>query len=412
MWDEDEDQREQLVEDVKRLVREGGSIEGIVVGGDVAHSGQPEQYERAKQWLMALVEMSGCKAEDVWVVPGNHDIDRAHLKTSAILQDFRRSVRSCEPHRLDGELRRRLANDPHREVLVSALRAYNEFALPWGCGVSANEFHWRDDTLRIGDRVVVLWGMNSVLVSDAQDAATDAKTDTKANLVLGTRQCRMPRVDGTITVALVHHPPAWIRDWERVQAYVNRAHLVLFGHEHTYAARQIRPGGTVHVHAGAVGPEQGREWFPTYNLLTLTVAGNQLKVRVQPRRWLSDDTTFGPAEDQEQVFDVALASSSVGESTLDRSDREDEEGPASATPLNEPPGAGSLDESDTGPDRRRELVYRYLSAPVTRRQEIARSLGVLEQDDDGMAEGELYASILRRIRDQGLIDDLAKELSS
>lgn len=409
VWDEDEDQREQVLEDVKRLVAVGGLIDGILVGGDIAFSGQPDEYARAGVWLDALVVICGCPPERVWMVPGNHDIDRAHVGQSAILRDFRRAVRECDPSDVDSVLRERLANDPHCETLVAMLSAYNEFAFPWGCDVSARTFHWTDDTLRIGDRIVVLWGMNSVLLSDAHDVAHHAESGTPANLVLGRRQCQMPKVEGTVRIALVHHPPNWLRDWHHVQPYVDRAHMVLFGHEHAYRAEQETPDGTVYVRAGAVGPELGADWVPSYNLLTLDADDNRLHVVVEPRRWLTSQTCFGPHPDGNRTFGVALSTDGRDDRDGDSTDAADSE-PADATPLSASPTPPARDQGGDSPDLLRALVFRYLSCTATRREEIARKLDVFDEPNTVVPEGEFYAAVLRRIRDRGLIDALAKEL--
>jgi 3',5'-cyclic AMP phosphodiesterase CpdA len=413
VWDEDDDQRDQLLEDAKRLVANGGPIDGILIGGDIAYSGQVHQYTRAQEWVAALVEVCRCRPEAVWVVPGNHDIDRGRLAQSAIHRDFRHAVRSCDLADLNAELRTRLANDPHCDVLVSTLEAYNEFALPWGCPVSAHQFHWTDKSLRLGDRPVVLWGMNSVLVSDDTDAAEDPDQGAEANLVLGTRQCQMPKKPTTVRIALVHHPPKWLKDWHQVKPYVDRAHVVLFGHEHRYAAQQESPQGTVYVHAGAVGPDQGPDWVPSYNLLTFDATGEELDLEVEPRRWNPNETCFVLHEDGRETFKVAL-----DEETGTVSERSDvdlplasEEGPANATPLSVAGSDGTASAASETPERRRELVFRYLSAAPTRRDEIARELGVFEESAVDLPEGEFYAGILRRIRDRELIDELAKELN-
>jgi predicted phosphodiesterase len=412
VWDEDEDQREQVLEDVKRLVGNGGPIDGIIVGGDIAFSGQPHEYARARSWLDALVDVCGCRPEQVWMVPGNHDVDRAHIGQSAILRDFRRAVRACEPSDLNRILRERLADDPHGETLVSMLKAYNEFAFPWGCDVSARRFHWKDGSLRLGGRIVVLWGMNSVLLSDAEDAANQPEDGTPANLVLGRRQCQIPKVEGTVRIAIVHHPPNWLKDWHAVRPFVGRAHVVLFGHEHAYRADQDEPDGTVYVRAGAVGPEQGDDWVPSYNLLTLHEDGDRLRVVVEPRRWIASETTFGPHSDGIRTFTVALDSKVAALDNEDLVERGDSE-PANATPLSAASDVSPAPDQDAdSPDRRRELVFRYLSCPATRREEIARKLEVFEVGDAEMPEGEFYAAILHRIRDRGLIDQLAKELDT
>jgi hypothetical protein len=414
VWDEDDDQREQVLEDVKRLVGEGGAIDGILVGGDVAHSGQPQQYARARKWLAALVDVCRCPHGNVWVVPGNHDIDRGRVAASAILRDFRSAVRSCSLSDLDEMLRERLADDPCCDALVSTLEAYNEFALTWGCHVSAHKFHWEDDTLRLGDRRVLLWGMNSVLVSDDSDSGRDPDQGTEANLLLGTRQSRIPGAAGTVRVALVHHPPSWLRDWERVKPYLDRAHVVLLGHEHRFVPEQAKPGETLYVRAGAVGPELGPDWVPSYNLLTFDIVNEQLEVEVEPRCWTTQ-ACFGLHDEGKRKFTVMLNERAGSASKTSEEDRatEGEEGPANATPLSAPAGedrapAGGADTAG----RRRELVFRYLSASGTRREEIARKLGVFEQDDVGLPEGEFYAAILRRIRERAMINDLARELNA
>ncbi|MGB7159798.1 MAG: metallophosphoesterase [Tepidisphaeraceae bacterium] len=414
-WDEDDDQREQLLEDVRRLVSTGGPIEGIVVGGDIAFSGEPAQYDRARAWLSHLVEICGCREGDVWVVPGNHDIDRAHVRQSPILRDFRRAIRACEQSELNDEMRARLANDPHCEGLVGMLRAYNEFALPWGCHVSARTFHWKDDTLSIGDHPVMLWGINSVLVSDGDDAPDDLESNTRANLVLGTRQCQIPGIDNIVRIILIHHPPNWISDWNAVKPYLDRAHLVLFGHEHRYAADQETPGGTVYIRAGAVGPERGEDWVPSYNLLSLSIQGHSLCVSVDPRFWAPGRTRFGPHPDGRRSFEIELQDGVETEDTGPALPEVGADGgPAEATPLNEPTtavaGPGRKEEGPDAADRRRELVFRYLSEAPTRRDEIARSLKVYDDIDSALPTGEFYATILRRVRDRGLINELAKEL--
>jgi hypothetical protein len=254
--------------------------------------------------------------------------------------------------------------------------------------------------------------MNSVLVSDRDDSAENREEKILANLLLGTQQCRIPRIAGTVRVALVHHPPNWLKDWGQVRPYVDRAHVVLFGHEHSFASEQSQPGGSVYVHAGAVGPEHGPEWVPSYNVLTLATVDEQVQVDVEPRSWKPDKTCFGLHEDGKHSFSVVLEppDSDLQARVEDAIATEDETGPANATPLSPPVRQDTQVAEGVDPAQRRELVFRYLSTPKTEREAIARRLGVFEEGETGLPEGELYASILRRIRDRGLIDDLMKEL--
>ncbi len=78
----DADLRRELQSDALRVVAVAGRAEGILVGGDIAHSGRKEEYEIAREWLNSFCGRLGCETDDVWVVPGNHDVDRSVLEGS------------------------------------------------------------------------------------------------------------------------------------------------------------------------------------------------------------------------------------------------------------------------------------------------------------------------------------------
>jgi hypothetical protein len=59
------------------------------------------------------------------------------------------------------------------------------------------------------------------------------------------------------------------------------------------------------------------------------------------------------------------------------------------------------------PRESRDLAYRFLSLPVTRRKQILRTLGVLHEGQN-YEETELLAEVRRR----GLIDDLHAEVEA
>jgi predicted MPP superfamily phosphohydrolase len=396
-WDDDEDQRNELILDVRRLVDEGGVVDGIIVGGDIAFSGQPDEYAKARQWLESLVEASQCPESAVWMVPGNHDIDRGIVEKSEIIAGFCEAMRTCAVEEIASTLRRRLYGDPASATLVEHLRAYNEFARLRGCAVRASCPHW-EDRVELDGEPALLWGLNSVVCSDSTDCGHPWGEPTQ---FLGDQQAKIPRNGGKVRIAICHHPPGWLRDWARVESYIARAHLVLFGHMHTAAVDQDCPGAPVHIHAGAVGPDEGEDWVPTYNLLTLTLDGDQLRVAIQPRIWDSAGTCFGPATNgiDERYVDLSEPISQVGEQI------DEEVRPALATPLLDISSeAAAMSEA---PAQLRELAFRYLSLPVTRRLEIADKLGVLDE----VGDGDPFPEILLRVRDRDLIAQLAKELA-
>src|SRR5207244_2647743 len=84
--------------------------------------------------------------------------------------------------------------------------------------------------------------------------------------------------------------------------------------------------------------------------------------------------------------------------------------PAPATPL-APDQPAAADEAQPEQHLRlRQIAVAYFSAPPTRRLYIAEKLGVLRDEDLELPnDRERYAAVLSRIRDSGLIDQLAKE---
>jgi Calcineurin-like phosphoesterase/GTPase-associated adaptor domain len=420
-WDDHEDQRDQLIADVEALVTaDAHPIDGILIGGDIAFAGKPGQYVDAGRWISDLIQATGCPERAVWMVPGNHDVDRDTVDGSHICREFRQHVRGCPNEEVDDLLKARLAMDDASPGLIQPFKAYNDFAFGHGCAFTAREPFWWDDTLDVGGATVLLWGVNSALVSDAADAD---RPDAEPNLVLGTHQSKVRERWGKVRIVICHHPPSHIRDWAKVAPYFARAHIVLFGHVHRQEANQAGELGCLHVHAGAVGPQHGAECAPSYNLLSLELDAEVLRAIVQTRVWSHDSKRFGPSSEEPATFPIALDLRTLVTMPSDPAPRPSEDDgsdellSAAATPLTGPQDSSAQEAKAPAPEeagdaaRLRELAFRYLSAPATRRLDIARALGVLTDEDMALTnDRERYATILRRIRDEELIDELAKEL--
>lgn len=421
-WDYDVDQRRELLRDVRELVTSDGKVDGILVGGDIAFRAAKAEYDAARHWLDDLREAcGGLDTGRVWTVPGNHDVDWSIVGSSAVLKQFRQEARDCTVTDLDELLRERLSVDPAAAGMIAPLAEYDLFAGDYQCSVTCKQPHWYDATLDCDGLHVGVLGLNSVLISDQNDS--DAHEIGK--LVLGTWQCTVPRRDDTIHIVIAHHPPGWLRDWATVEPYLRRAHLLLFGHEHAYAARQPVDRGTVEVYAGAVGPERiqgmptGR-YAPTYNVLTLARADkNAVHVTVQPRYWDQAMTCFAQHPDGASQFYVSLAQPPGSESSKGNTGAP----PNKLTPEGPPPRLGNplaADTSDVSGSvttpaiqaaaELRRIGSEYMRRPWTDRVEIARGLGVLHDHDLQMPDADLFPFLLSRIRDADLIPRLIEEL--
>jgi 3',5'-cyclic AMP phosphodiesterase CpdA len=70
--------RSDIIKDVKRMRKAiGVPVNGIWLTGDIAFAGHADEYDFAYRWLeQELCPAAGCRIEDVFTIPGNHDVDR------------------------------------------------------------------------------------------------------------------------------------------------------------------------------------------------------------------------------------------------------------------------------------------------------------------------------------------------
>lgn len=431
VWDDDADQQRELVEDIKRQVADGGVIDAILIGGDIAFGAKSEEYAKAEKWIAQIRSVAGgLGPERVWTVPGNHDVDRSVVDSSAIAIDFRNAVYQCDLGAIDFTLKQRLQQDPAAAGLFAAFDGYNQFSSQFGCQTSPGQPHWRDSTLQFDGLRLRLTGINSAMASYRHDSPDEGCQ----RLVVGTQQSQLSREPNVIDLVLMHHPPAWIRDWNVIEANLRRAHLWVFGHEHAFAARQSTIGGTVEIFAGAVSPERtsrGEEtpYLPSFDIITLRrVEEKRLKVVVDPRLWDRERTRFDRHGDGIGTFYVDIDdpnfSSVSGElpRELIGTDKADESraegvlvrrqsGPVGQPSFASPLVAEVVDATETaspaagdGAERidLRRLGIEFIALPRTDKLLLARELGVFTDEDLSTPELQIDVLILTRIREKRL----------
>jgi predicted phosphodiesterase len=263
--DLDADVRNELLRDAATLTKELGGATGVLVTGDIAFSGKREQYERAASWLVDFCKAIDGQDESVWVVPGNHDVDRDRAKK--VTKTLHESIRKKDEASIDAELREILSDPQSASALLEPLAEYNAFAARFECTITREKPFWeRDLTLSCGT-IIRLRGLCSALVCNAND--------TKGNIVLGTAQASVPRIDGVEYLTLCHHPPDWFRDQDAVTTQLeSKVRIQLFGHKHAQRVQEINK--TLRVTAGAMHPERNdRDWEPMYNVIEISRLDDQ-----------------------------------------------------------------------------------------------------------------------------------------
>ncbi|HXS46896.1 MAG TPA: metallophosphoesterase [Solirubrobacterales bacterium] len=409
--DRDEDPRNELIEDCRRVIADlQVDVTGVLISGDIANTGDPDEYQRARIWLASLCQALGIPEENVWTVPGNHDFTRGNR--TALWHNACDGLRQCEEGEIDAHLRSHLNSDD-RHVLLSPFRDYHEFADGFGCVPEGPVQVWDEKFELSEDMQLRVFGLNTATLADGEE------TDEGDGLVLGENAVQLRRNGETFILAMWHHPLGWLRDESTARRYLNsRACIHLFGHEHDHCLSC--EGGRLVVSAGALHPRRGdRPWEPRYNLIQLSPAGptvaDGLNATVVPRIWDEGQTTFTGEDGTPTVrgrdFLVGTGPTLKAEGAS--------EGVHDGTPA-----VNAMSESykETADDqaggkvanRRRRLWLKYATLPFVRRIVIAGELGLLDESDRDVAGFEQTRLVLDRAaredRLRELWDAVAAEL--
>lgn len=291
-----------LVASVAEYRRSGRAPELIFATGDVAHGGKAAEYAIATPFFDALLAAAGLERRHLFVIPGNHDVDREMGFGLARTLDSRDDA--------DAYFRADLPK-PH---LTQKLGAFVDWHDSYFAGIRA--FPERStcgpvEAVDVGGGRLGVLCMNSAMFCQDDndhaklcvgrrclDGATEALRDLKADL----------------NVALIHHPLDWLSDTERanikasLQADVD---LILRGHLHETDVEGVVSvhGSVLNIAAGAA--YQTRRW--PNRALYVTVDGND--VRVFPVRyedspsevWTVDPSVFPHDPGYERCFPMSRA---------------------------------------------------------------------------------------------------------
>lgn len=231
--------------------RAGFPLDLVFVTGDVAFSGKPEELTLVQALLRRLLEVTGVPAERMFVVPGNHDVERSVgrwlLRTLA--GDAQAIAFFEEPD----------ARAFHRKKLRAYEEALRELLGPGralGLGVGAEAVELVE--LR-GTRLAVA-SFNSSWFAQGDD--------DQGNLWLGEPNVRgaldhVADAEADFAISLVHHPFEYLHEAERdlVESWFERGFdLVLRGHLHKDKTRAIATQRGGYLEVAAPAAYQGSQW--------------------------------------------------------------------------------------------------------------------------------------------------------
>ena len=222
-WDQDIVLRSLLEDVVRREEEDGLKPDFIVVSGDIAHSGAPEEYALASAFFDDLLKTTGLDKDRLFVVPGNHDVNWKWIS---------RGAKSIAESLVDRETAAEvLQSADDRRLLLRRLDNYAAFVH----GYFEGWLNFDDERYyyarRIHELGVAVLGLNSAWVAHGGES-------DRNKLVLGERQARaaLDLVKGVpLRLAVMHHPFDWLSDFDRQDCeslLTKGCQFVLHGHLH------------------------------------------------------------------------------------------------------------------------------------------------------------------------------------
>jgi predicted MPP superfamily phosphohydrolase len=403
--------RTRLLNDLVSLCRER-AVDAILVGGDIAYKAHPAEFKVATEWLKRVADQTGCPHDRIYVVPGNHDVDRAICRSSMSIANAQGAIAREHLHRKESTLRAQLKDGEAGVALFKPLAAYNAFASPFGCYISPGKPYWTYTLDDLGGGVTLrLHGLTSTLISGLED-----RDDAPGKLYLSPLQTVLDPEPDVLNLVMSHHPPSWFIDRDEVDDAVNdRAPLQFFGHEHRQRCTQTP--AYVRFCAGAVHPDrQERDWKPGYNLIDLEVVGEsqQRVVRVRahvrqlqkhPERFIALTTPQGQDVWTSDIMFPSHATRVVNPAQA---------GPAVAAeapaePATSVPAASPTEVAMSSPNTK-GLVYRFWSLADSQKRDVMLRLKLITEDDLTLSDEELYDRGLRLAAQRGQLEELAREV--
>lgn len=395
--DIDNDLRRELIRDAKTFAEGHGRPDGILISGDIAFSGQQQEYEIAEGWVNDLCDAVGRDGLYVWCVPGNHDVDQGKVKGSGLLKHLHESLRKAHQNEIDAAIADLLGDRAAGEPLYSTIAEYNTwFGRKFKCEITLEQPFWKETFTLNDSSKLRINGVNSTIVSDHQD-----KHHKK--IIVGRYQ--LPnRDDGVADLLLCHHPPDWWQDSEQlIDDMETRCHIQLFGHKHRYCLKRIN--NSLVLSAGAVHPDRREEgWQPRYNWIKVRVDGEgesrKLAVTTFPRVWsekgpefIADSNRCNGNNSVEHFLDLEPWTAPKPITTVTENYRRSEE-------------LAAVEQEGNAMKRSRILTYRFFELPHVKRLDVVRDLSLIRDEDEGLSDTELLHRIMTRAREEGLLAEL------
>jgi formylglycine-generating enzyme required for sulfatase activity/predicted phosphodiesterase/energy-coupling factor transporter ATP-binding protein EcfA2 len=287
---------------LEKIVQTGKPFDFVIITGDMAKQGKKEDYEVAKIFCKDLLSVTGLSEKKIYIVPGNHDVDRGNLKEFLCKFSNQDDITSIlqDPDLLP-PLTKKLSQFNRFANETMGRQAFDTFKFCYSYPYVLN----RDEkTVKIN-----IMGFNSALFAGAKGA-------DKQKIALGKAQVNpvLDKLDNDalLNIALFHHPFSCFHPEEHVvqNGLIEHADFILTGHFHQNYPEELKnpSGKAVKITAGTCFDKREKE--NAFNFVEIDLKTGEGKVHFykyldSQHRW-KEDTDLVKEKDGRFYFRIDL----------------------------------------------------------------------------------------------------------
>lgn len=406
-YDIDQDLRNEIIRDISKNAKSClENINGILVCGDIAFSGQECEYKKAQEFLREICNILSLSETAVYCVPGNHDVEQSVTYRGAVLHSLQSELEKANSSneiddKLGGYFRDRSSND----ALFKHIETYNtKFAGKYGCNINTEKPNWQVDFPLDDKNILRIYGLNSVIISNLDDHKD--KLNDKP-MIIGRYQIPKSE-DGVSYMSLCHHPPeCWKDSNSDVQKLINkRIRIQLYGHKHIQKIKQI--DDSLIIGSGATHPSRFEDgWQPRYNWINIQVVKRKcepyLNIKIYQRVLSPDGDEFIADIDKFKEYFIKIENESINyiskDITADNIDIDKN------IKLEEKEISVKQIDVDT-----KTIVYQFVELPFIIQTSILSKYHLLDEDDRGKKYVNIIDKIIDKARQLGCLNGMWKEI--
>jgi 3',5'-cyclic AMP phosphodiesterase CpdA len=283
-----------MCDDIAGQRKQGIAPDFILATGDLAFSGQAEEYKLVASFFDAVSGASGVPRDRIFCVPGNHDIDRGRQNMC-----FRGARNFAQSQNQIDDL---LSPGDDLETLLKRQEDFRKFQNSYLTGQARD---WTADglgyvsSITVEDVLLAIVGLDSAWLAEGG-------VDDHGKLLIGERQVinaleLAGRRDPHIIISMAHHPFHLLQNFDRhsVQMRVERScHFFHCGHLHEPEARKTAgPSGPGCLTLAAGASFETRQTHNSYSMITLDLLGAKRTVKTIQYRPASGAFAFTSVEE-------------------------------------------------------------------------------------------------------------------